>query len=180
MAIACFGFVTFLPLRPDFSVPFFISRISVSAFLPDDGEYLRPDDFFALDFLALDFFAVELRVLLFAVLPRELRLSVLLLDFLLAAFFVAMTILLGGQMASGLGQVVCDGFAVGEAFGENVALHNAARPGHANKRIGDEPRGDARERAADSEFQKSRCDQRIKQVADAHQHQHSTSGSSPP
>ncbi len=46
MAIACFGLVTFLPLRPERSVPFFISRISVSTFLPADGEYLRVEDFF--------------------------------------------------------------------------------------------------------------------------------------
>jgi hypothetical protein len=28
MAMACFGFVTFLPLRPDFSLPRFIACIS--------------------------------------------------------------------------------------------------------------------------------------------------------
>jgi hypothetical protein len=74
--MACFGLVTFLPLRPDFSFPFFISRISISTFLPAEGEYLRPDDFFELDFF-------------------------------LVAFFVAITILHGGQMAGGSEQVVC-------------------------------------------------------------------------
>src|ERR1700758_4242600 len=80
MAIACFGFVTFLPLRPDLSLPFFISRISVSTFLLADGEYLRRADFLAVDFLELDFFFV--------------------------AFVVAITILLGGQMAPVSRQVV--------------------------------------------------------------------------
>jgi hypothetical protein len=77
--------VTFLPLRPDFSLPFFISCISVSTFLPADGEYLRVDDFFEADFLALDFLE---------------------LDLFLAAFLFAITILLGGQMTALLEQVV--------------------------------------------------------------------------
>ena len=41
MAMACLGLVTFLPLRPDLSLPCFIARISVSTFLLADGEYLR-------------------------------------------------------------------------------------------------------------------------------------------
>lgn len=127
MAIACFGFVTFLPLRPDFSFPCFISRISLSTFLLADGEYLRPEDFFDLD--EDDFLVDELRVLFFAVLPREERFELLLrderferlredrdadpprpellLDFFFVAFLVAITILLAGQMASSLGQVAC-------------------------------------------------------------------------
>jgi len=112
--MACFGFVTFLPLRPDFNLPCFMARISRSTSLPADGEYLRPEDFFAR--LELDFFDVEPRVLFFAPL-REDRLELprdddrevppleLELDFFLAAFFVAITILLGGQMAGRLGQV---------------------------------------------------------------------------
>lgn len=44
MAIACFGFVTLLPLRPLFSFPACISCISVSTCLPADGLYLRPAD----------------------------------------------------------------------------------------------------------------------------------------
>lgn len=67
MAIACFGLVTFLPPRPDFSLPFFISRISISTFFPADGEYLRFDVFFE-----LDFFADELRVLFFVLLLDSL------------------------------------------------------------------------------------------------------------
>jgi hypothetical protein len=53
IAIACFGFVTFLPLRPLFNLPRFISRISVSTCLPAEGLYFRVD-FFAL-FFAGDF-----------------------------------------------------------------------------------------------------------------------------
>ena len=133
MAMACFGLVTFLPLRPDFSLPRFISCISLSTFLPADGEYLRPENFFELDFLELDFFADDPRVLFFALPPRVERLELLrdllellreerllplrerlepprlelLLDFFLAAFLVAITILLGGQMAGSLGRVAC-------------------------------------------------------------------------
>lgn len=115
MAIACLGFVTFLPLRPDFSLPFFISLISVSTFLPAEGEYLRPEDFFDEDFfedvflgdvfLADDFFALVLRrELLFLVLflllvpRRDELLFLVLLDLFFAAFFVAMRILLENQM----------------------------------------------------------------------------------
>ena len=123
--MACLGFVTFFPLRPIFSLPSFMSRISRSTSLPAEGEYLRLEDFFELDFFDAEprvlflallprvlFFALLLRVLFlallrvlfFAVLREDLPLE-LLLDFFLAAFFVAITILLGGQMASSLGQV---------------------------------------------------------------------------
>jgi uncharacterized membrane protein YcfT len=67
MAIACFGFVTFLPLRPDRSVPRFISFISVSTFLLAEGEYFRVEDFFFVVvpfFALLDFFLVAIVVLL--------------------------------------------------------------------------------------------------------------------
>jgi hypothetical protein len=96
MAMACFGLVTFLPLRPDFSLPCFMARISLSTSLPAEGEYLRPDDFLAADFFEVDFLAAEVRELFFE-LPA---------DFFLVAFLVAITILLGGQMASRSGQVV--------------------------------------------------------------------------
>jgi hypothetical protein len=101
MAMACFGLVTFFPLRPDFSLPRFIACISRLTSLPAEGEYLRPEDFFELDFfeldfLELDFLAAELRVLFLAE-----------LDFFLVAFLVAITILLGGQMTAVLTQVVC-------------------------------------------------------------------------
>lgn len=56
--MACLGFVTFLPLRPLFSLPLFISCISRSTFLPALGLYLRPVLFFE-DFFAEDFFADE-------------------------------------------------------------------------------------------------------------------------
>jgi hypothetical protein len=104
MAMACLRLVTFLPLRPDFSLPCFIARISRSTFLPAECEYLRPEDFFE-----LDFFDDELRELFFAVLPRELRDRELLVDFFLVAFLVAITILLESQMRSGSRQVACRG-----------------------------------------------------------------------
>lgn len=61
MAMACFGFVTFFPLRPDFSFPRFISRISRSTALPAAGLYLRElEGFFdALFFADEDFFVDE-------------------------------------------------------------------------------------------------------------------------
>src|SRR3954468_16611911 len=102
MAIACLGFVTFLPLRPDLSLPSFISRISVSTFLLAEGEYFRPEDFFDDDFLAEDFFAEDffaddfrvvdfLALVLFLVLLflADELLFFLLLDFFFAAFLVA-------------------------------------------------------------------------------------------
>src|SRR5947209_2010212 len=70
MAIACLGLVTFLPLRPDLSLPSFISLISVSTFLLAEGEYFRPEDFFADDFLPDDFLAEDfLALVLFLELP---------------------------------------------------------------------------------------------------------------
>src|SRR6202012_2643469 len=56
MAMACLRLVTFLPLRPLFSLPSFISCISVSTCLLAGGLYLRVD-FFAGDFFAAAFFA---------------------------------------------------------------------------------------------------------------------------
>jgi hypothetical protein len=96
MAIACLGLVTFFPLRPDFSLPCFISLISVSTFLLAEGEYLRPEDFFAEDRRVEDFFALEL----FLALPffAEELLFLVLPDLFLAAFLVAIHILLGNQM----------------------------------------------------------------------------------
>lgn len=123
MAIACLGFVTFLPLRPDLSLPRFISLISVSTFLPADGEYFRREDFFADDFFADDFLADDFladdflaegffaedffapvlrRLLLFF---AEVLFRVL-LDLFFAAFFVAIHILPENQMSSGFETVV--------------------------------------------------------------------------
>ena len=59
IAIACFGFVTFLPLRPDFSFPSFIARISRSTDFEARGLYFRPLAFFEADFFAADFFALD-------------------------------------------------------------------------------------------------------------------------
>jgi hypothetical protein len=48
IAMACLRLVTFLPLRPLFSVPRFISCISSRTFSPALGLYFLPlDDFFA-------------------------------------------------------------------------------------------------------------------------------------
>jgi hypothetical protein len=60
IAIACFGFVTFLPLRPDFSFPSFIALISRSTDLEALGLYFRPLDVFELDFFAGLFFPLLL------------------------------------------------------------------------------------------------------------------------
>jgi hypothetical protein len=57
IAMACFRLVTFLPLRPLFSLPCFIAFISRSTSLPADGLYSREGlDFFELLFFAEDFF----------------------------------------------------------------------------------------------------------------------------
>ena len=77
MASACLRLVTFLPLRPDFSLPRLNSCISRSTSLLADGEYFRPDDFFDEDFFDEDFEA-DLR------LPDDFR---LLDDFLAELFF---------------------------------------------------------------------------------------------
>lgn len=53
MAIACFLLVTFLPLLPLCNLPFFLAFISVSTLLLADFEYLRFDDFLALDFFVV-------------------------------------------------------------------------------------------------------------------------------
>jgi hypothetical protein len=58
IAIACFGLVTFFPLRPDLSLPFFIAFISRSTDEEAFGLYFLPLDFFA-DFFA-DFFVVAI------------------------------------------------------------------------------------------------------------------------
>jgi len=42
MAMACLRLVTFLPDRPDLSVPRFFSCMARSTFLPALGPYLRP------------------------------------------------------------------------------------------------------------------------------------------
>jgi hypothetical protein len=123
MAIACLRLVTFLPLRPDFNLPCFISRISRSTFLPAEGEYLREEAFFAEDFREADFFTAEAREVFFALAPRVERPEVRECDpalfgrplaLFFVAFFVAITILLAGQMASSSGQVVCRSFCSGD------------------------------------------------------------------
>lgn len=103
IAIACLRLVTFLPLRPLFSLPLFISCISRSTFLPAEGLYLLEldflDDFFVADFFVADLFVADLFAGDFVLaLLLVLFLLVLFLaddffaDFLLA-FFVAINIL---------------------------------------------------------------------------------------
>jgi hypothetical protein len=46
MAMACLRLVTFFPLRPLFSVPFFFSCITRATFFCALGPYFLPDDFF--------------------------------------------------------------------------------------------------------------------------------------
>jgi hypothetical protein len=159
--------------------------------LPAEGEYLRPEDFFELDLRELDFLAAEPRVLFFALLLRVERLELplrdlllrddreredvpleLLLDFFLAAFFVAITILLGGQMACGLGQV-----AYGNA--RKVALrvdkrshfssHDSANRGSAHERVGNEPCRNACECAGYGKFENRRRGKWMKEKADANE-----------
>ena len=82
MAMACLRLVTFLPERPLFSLPFFISCISVLTCLPAAAPYLWPDElFFAGDFFAEDFFAGDF----FA---EDFFAAVFVLDFFVAVFFV--------------------------------------------------------------------------------------------
>jgi hypothetical protein len=65
IAIACFGLVTFLPLRPLFSWPFFIAFISVSTLLPAAGLYFRVELlFFVAVFFAVAVFFVAMIFLL--------------------------------------------------------------------------------------------------------------------
>jgi hypothetical protein len=57
--MACFLFVTLLPLRPLFNFPCFIARISVSTLFPAAGEYLRGDLLLLVDFFPVGFFPVD-------------------------------------------------------------------------------------------------------------------------
>jgi hypothetical protein len=85
MAMACLRLVTFLPERPLFNVPFFISRISVSTCLPAALPYLRPEElFFAEVFFAEDFFAGVFFALVFFALAFFVAFFV---DDVFAAFF---------------------------------------------------------------------------------------------
>ena len=56
IAIACFGFVTFLLLRPDLRVPRFISFISVSTCFEAPGLYLRELPAFFVAIVILPYF----------------------------------------------------------------------------------------------------------------------------
>jgi hypothetical protein len=93
MAMACFLLVTFLPLRPDLSWPFFNAFISVLTLFPAAGEYFLPEAFFADDFFAPVLFLV-VRFLVEALFLEDL-LFFALLDFFLVAFLTAIDFLLG-------------------------------------------------------------------------------------
>src|SRR5215475_11176154 len=96
MAMACLRLVTFFPLRPLFSLPSFISRISRSTCLPTALLYLRPELFFDEAFFA-GLFLAEVRFI------ASLRVLFLLEDFFagdlrpvdlfLLAFLVAIWVL---------------------------------------------------------------------------------------
>jgi len=100
MAIACFGFVTFLPLRPLRSFPCFIACISRLTSSPALGLYLRPELFFFeldldADFRLVPFFDDDLRLELLLdddFFDADFRLEDFLLEDLFAAFFVAMVL----------------------------------------------------------------------------------------
>ena len=127
---------------------------------------MRRDDFFD-----ADFFEEELRVLFFALLLREVRDRELLLDFLLVAFLVAMTILLGGQMTHGFRQVVSGSLQKRDVRSRVIErLHDAANAGYAHERIGDEPRSNACECAGNGKLEKRGRDEWVQQQADADQH----------
>lgn len=68
IAIACLRLVTFLPERPDLSLPCFISRMARSTFFPDFLLYFRVDFLRAALFLRVVF----LRVLFLRAGEREL------------------------------------------------------------------------------------------------------------
>ena len=171
MAIACLGLVTFLPLRPDLSLPLFISRISVSTFLPAEGEYFRPEDFFEDDFLAEDFFADDFRVVdflavvLFLALPffADELLFFLLLDFFFAAFFVAIHISSKNQMVGVFESVVWQVMDRPAFRFRNDKSDNTPQARQSYKRIGDQPTGNAGECASDSEFEQRGRDPGMKQ-----------------
>lgn len=86
--MACFLLVTFLPLRPDLSVPFFFAFISVATLLLAAGEYLRAEDFLVADFLVALFFAL---VVFFALAFFALVDLVARVDFLAGAAFLVRT-----------------------------------------------------------------------------------------
>jgi hypothetical protein len=87
IAIACFRLVTFLPLRPLFKVPSFISCISVSTFLLADGLYFRAELFFDAVFFVAFFTAFFVGAFFVA----DFFVAVFLLDaFFAVAFFVVM------------------------------------------------------------------------------------------
>ena len=106
MAMACLRLVTFLPLRPLFSLPCFIAFISRSTLLPAAFPYLRPELLFFADvFLLALFFIADFFVLVFLLavflLPVFFAADFLVADFF-AAFLVAIKILPGSRSRESL------------------------------------------------------------------------------
>jgi hypothetical protein len=136
MAMACFLLVTFLPLRPDLSWPFFIAFISVSTLFPAAGEYFLPEPFFADDFFA----AVLFRALAFLVevLFLEELLFFALLDFFLVAFLIAIDFLpeSGVQPIQVSCIVIVHQDHKANLMLNGTTLHNPSQSGQAYERIG--------------------------------------------
>jgi len=175
MAMACFGFLTFWPLRPDLSLPFFMAFISVSTLLPAAGEYLRPEDFFPELFFAEDFFALLVLPLLlfFALAPRlEELLFLALLDFFFVAFFVAINysplkIRCSAdycQLYRRCASMMLCGWSSCQIM--RVALHDASPARHAHQRISNQPAGNACERTRQAELHKRGRDKGVEQKSD--------------
>ena len=146
IAIACFGFVTFLPLRPLRSLPRFIACISRSTSLPALGLYLRPELLLELFFEAD--FEEDLREALFfeGVLRLELLreedddffeadflLEDCLLEDFFAAFFVAMVCLhmFGGRERQHSCTSMCAIYALAESASSFFATSSLSRAGFA-------------------------------------------------
>src|SRR6185437_441183 len=120
MAMACLRLVTFLPLRPLFSLPCFIAFISRSTLLPAAFPYLRPELllFAEVFLLALFLLALFLLALFFVALflAAVFLLAIFLVadfflvpDFFAAAFFVAIRILPDSRSPEPLSQVASQG-----------------------------------------------------------------------
>ena len=104
--MACFLLVTFLPLRPDLSWPFFIAFISVLTLFPAAGEYFLPEAFFVDDFFAPVLFLPVL-FLVEALFLNEL-LFFAMLDFFFVAFLIAIDILPKIRYSPDSSQLYCN------------------------------------------------------------------------
>jgi hypothetical protein len=144
MAMACFLLVTFLPLRPDLSVPFFLAFISLSTLLPAAGEYFRVDDFLADVFLVvLPVFFAE--VAFFLPLLFFTLLFFAETDFFFAAFLVAMSSssseirCMSGERQLSDFQGTCWRLSFHTRIAPTEALYDTTHSRQANQWIGDQP-----------------------------------------